>query len=46
MPHPSSGIRSIEVPIFSSRKLVEKKIDRNNAAVTGDDKIGSRVSLG
>ena len=26
------------------RKIVEKKIDRSNATVPGDDKIGSRVS--
>jgi hypothetical protein len=26
------------------RKIVEKEIDRSNATVPGDDKIGSRVS--
>ncbi len=29
---------------FALRKIVEKEIDRSNAAVAGDDKIGSRVS--
>jgi hypothetical protein len=26
------------------RKIIEKEADRSNAAVPGDDKIGSRVS--
>src|ERR1700687_952527 len=30
--------------IFALRKIVEKEIDRSNATVPGDDKIGSRVS--
>src|ERR1700688_1907359 len=29
---------------FALRKIVEKEIDRSNAAIPGDDKIGSRVS--
>jgi hypothetical protein len=33
----------IEVPIFALRKIVKKEIDRSNASVPGDDKIGSRV---
>jgi hypothetical protein len=28
---------------FALRKIVEKEIDRSNATVPGDDKIGSRV---
>jgi hypothetical protein len=31
-------------PLFALRKIVEKEIDRSNATVPGDDKIGSRVS--
>jgi hypothetical protein len=34
----------IEVAHFALRKIVEKEIDRSNATVPGDDKIGSRVS--
>jgi hypothetical protein len=34
----------IEVAHFCLRKIVEKEIDRSNATVPGDDKIGSRVS--
>ena len=34
----------IGVAHFALRKIVEKKIDRSNATVPGDDKIGSRVS--
>lgn len=34
----------IEVAHFASRKIVEKEIDRSNATVPGDDKIGSRLS--
>jgi hypothetical protein len=33
-----------EVALFALRKIVAKKVDRSNAAVPGDDKIGSRVS--
>jgi hypothetical protein len=32
------------VRIIGLRKIVEKEIDRSNATVPGDDKIGSRVS--
>ena len=38
---------SLRLPIFALRKIVEKvekEIDRSNATVPGDDKIGSRVS--
>jgi hypothetical protein len=41
--HPPA-IDLIEVPIFVLREIVEKEIDRSNATVPGDDKIGSRVS--
>jgi hypothetical protein len=34
----------IEAAHFALRKIVEKEIDRSNATVAGDDKIGSRVS--
>jgi hypothetical protein len=34
----------IEVAHLALRKIVEKEIDRSNATVPGDDKIGSRVS--
>src|SRR5579864_4694892 len=40
--HPKSGEGGI--PIFALRKTVEKHIDRGNATVPGNDKIGSRVS--
>ncbi len=33
----------IDVAHFALRKIVEKEIDRSNATVPGDDKIGSRV---
>jgi hypothetical protein len=35
---------SLRWRIFALRKIVEKEIDRSNATVPGDDKIGSRVS--
>src|ERR1700693_365646 len=35
---------SLRWSIFAFRKIVEKEIDRSNATVPGDDKIGSRVS--
>src|SRR6266403_4518634 len=35
---------SLRLRIFALRKIVEKEIDRSNATVPGDDKIGSRVS--
>src|SRR5438477_13036427 len=35
---------SLRLRIFSLRKIVEKEIDRSNATVPGNDKIGSRVS--
>jgi hypothetical protein len=35
---------SAEVAQFASRKIGQKKIDRSNATVPGDDKIGSCVS--
>src|SRR5712672_2075279 len=41
--HSSSRV-SEEVAHFALRKIVEKEIDRSNATVPGDDKIGSRVS--
>src|SRR5882724_5774226 len=41
--HSSSSV-SEEVAHFALSKMVEKEIDRSNAAVPGDDKIGSRVS--
>ena|SRR2546427_5240580 len=35
---------SLRLRIFALRKIVEKEIDRSNATVPGDNKIGSRVS--
>ena len=35
---------SLRWRIFALRKIVEKEIERSNATVPGDDKIGSRVS--
>ena len=35
---------SLRLRIFALRKIVEKEIERSNATVPGDDKIGSRVS--
>ena len=40
----SKTLDLIELAHFASRKIVEKEIDRSNATVPGDDKIGSRVS--
>jgi len=40
----SKTLDLIELALFASRKIVEKEIDRSNATVPGDDKIGSRVS--
>jgi hypothetical protein len=34
---------SLTLRIFALRKIVEKEIDRSNATIPGDDKIGSRV---
>jgi len=34
----------IEVAHFGLRKIVQKEIDRSDATVPGDDKIGSRIS--
>jgi len=34
---------SLRLRIFALRKIVEKQIERSNATVPGDDKIGSRV---
>src|SRR5258708_36822789 len=34
---------SLRLRILALRKIVEKEIDRSNATVPGDDKIGSRV---
>jgi hypothetical protein len=35
---------SLRLRILALRKIVEKEIERSNATVPGDDKIGSRVS--
>jgi hypothetical protein len=34
----------VKVLLDALRKIVEKEIDRSDATVPGDDKIGSRVS--
>jgi hypothetical protein len=41
---PYKAFDLIEVAHFALREIVEKEIDRSNATVPGDDKIGSRVS--
>jgi hypothetical protein len=35
---------SLRLRNFALGKIVEKEIERSNAAIPGDDKIGSRVS--